>query len=271
MAQSLIKQLDRMDRIEVESQDMATIKIKFPPAPRAGDIVAEAEKLTKHYGPIEVLNKVNIKIDRGDRIAFVGQNGQGKTTLAKIIIKELALTSGKIKLGHNVHLGYYAQNQSESLHPKQTVLETMEAASPPELRTRLRGILGAFMFSGEDADKKVSVLSGGEKARLALACLLLKPINLLVLDEPTNHLDILTKEVLKKAVQEYDGSLIVVSHDRDFLKDLTTRTIEFRDKKLYEHIGDVNAFLEKRAMNNMREVEMRTKNQSSNSIASNTG
>ena len=258
MAQSLIKQLDKMDRIEVESQDLTTMKIKFPPAPRSGDIVVEAKKLTKHYGPIEVLNDVDIKLDRGDRVAFVGQNGQGKTTLAKILIKELDYSSGVLKLGHNVHLGYYAQNQSEFLHPKQTVLETMEAASPPELRTRLRSILGAFMFSGEDVDKKVSVLSGGEKARLALACLLLKPINFLVLDEPTNHLDILTKEVLKKAIQNYDGTLIVVSHDRDFLKKLTSRTIEFRDKKLYEYLGDVNLFLEKRAMDNMREVEMKT-------------
>ena len=264
MAQSLIKQLDRMDRIEVESQDTTTMKIKFPPAPRSGDVVVEAKKLTKHYDSVEVLNNIDIKLDRGDRVSFVGQNGQGKTTLAKILIKEIGSTSGEMKLGHNVHLGYYAQNQSEFLHPKQTVLETMEAASPPELRTRLRGILGAFMFSGEDVEKKVSVLSGGEKARLALACLLLKPINFLVLDEPTNHLDILTKEVLKKAVQKYDGTLIVVSHDRDFLHDLTSRTIEFRDKKLFEHIGDVNVFLEKRAMNNMREVEMRTKEKNLN-------
>ena len=261
MAQSLIKQLDKMDRIEVESQDTSTMKIKFPPAPRSGDIVVEAKKLTKHYDSIEVLNKINIKLDRGDRVAFVGQNGQGKTTLAKILINEIKATSGDLKLGHNVHLGYYAQNQSEFLHPKQTVLETMEVASPPELRTRLRGILGAFMFSGEDVEKKVSVLSGGEKARLALACLLLKPINFLVLDEPTNHLDILSKEVLKKAVQDYNGTLIVVSHDRDFLKGLTTRTIEFRDKKLFEHLGDVNVFLENRALDNMREVEMRTKQQ----------
>ncbi len=269
MAQSLIKQLDRMDRIEVENKDTATIKIKFPPAPRSGDIAVEAKKLTKHYDSIEVLNDINIKLDRGDRVAFVGQNGQGKTTLARILIKQLSPTSGEINPGHNIHLGYYAQNQSDSLHPKQTVLETIEAASPPELRTRLRGILGAFMFSGEDVEKKVSVLSGGEKARLALACLLLKPINLLVLDEPTNHLDILTKEVLKKAVQDYDGTLIVVSHDRDFLQGLTSRTVEFRNKKLYEHIGDVNAFLEKRAMNNMREVEMRSKGQNSSADATN--
>ena len=259
MAQSLIKQLDRMDRIEVESQDTTTMKIKFPPPPRSGDIVVEAHQLTKHYDSIEVLNNVDIKLDRGDRVSFVGQNGQGKTTLAKILVRELDTTSGELKLGHNVHLGYYAQNQSDFLNPKLTVLQTMEAASPPELRTRLRSILGAFMFSGEDVDKKVLVLSGGEKARLSLACLLLKPINFLVLDEPTNHLDILSKEVLKKAVQDYNGTLIVVSHDRDFLQGLTARTIEFRDKKLHEHLGDINVFLEKRALNNMREVEMSTK------------
>ena len=166
--------------------------------------------------------------------------------------------------GHNVMIGYYAQNQADSLDPKKTLLETMEENSPPELRPRLRNILGSFMFSGEDVDKKVFVLSGGERARLAMACLLLRPINLLILDEPTNHLDIKAKEVLKKAVMEYDGSLIVVSHDRDFLADLTTRTIEFRDHHLYDHIGDVNAFLEKRALDNMRDVEMSSKVSSAN-------
>ncbi|MEM6379914.1 MAG: ATP-binding cassette domain-containing protein, partial [Bacteroidota bacterium] len=180
-------------------------------------------------------------------------------TLAKMIINELNLTSGDIKLGHNVEVGYYAQNQSEALYPKQTLLETMEDHSPPEMRTKLRNILGAFMFSGEDVDKKVSVLSGGERARLALACLLLRPFNLLVLDEPTNHLDMLSKEVLKNALMEYDGTLIVVSHDRDFLASLTNRTLEFRDHQLFNHIGDVNSFLEKRALDNMREVELSTK------------
>ena len=203
-----------------------------------------------------------MKVDRGDRIAFVGQNGQGKTTLAKILVNELPPTKGTVQLGHNVVTGYYAQNQSESLFADRTLLQTMEAASPPEMRTRLRSILGAFMFSGEDVDKKVSVLSGGEKARLALACLLLKPFNLLVLDEPTNHLDMISKEVLKEAIMQYDGTLIVVSHDRDFLKGLTNRTIEFRDRKLYNYIGDVNAFLEKRALDNMRDVEISKSNNS---------
>jgi len=257
MAQSMKKQLDKMERISIDNEDVSTMNIRFPAAPRSGDIALEAHNLTKKYGESLILDQVNLKLDRGDRLAFVGQNGQGKTTLARMLIKDLDITSGDLKLGHNIHIGYYAQNQSDSLESSMNLLEAMEAASPPEMRTKLRSILGAFMFSGEDVEKKVSVLSGGERARLAMAILLLRPINLLVLDEPTNHLDILSKEVLKQAIQEYDGTLIVVSHDRDFLKDLTNRTIEFRDQKLFNHIGDVNAFLEKRALDNMRQVEMR--------------
>ena len=256
MAQSMQKQLNKIERIEVVEEDTSTMNIRFPPAPRSGQVVLEGKKLSKAYGKLLVLDGVDIKLDRGDRVAFVGQNGQGKTTLAKIIVNELTLTSGELTLGHNVQIGYYAQNQSDSLHSNQTVLETMEMASPPEMRTRLRAILGAFMFSGEDADKKVSVLSGGERARLALACLLLRPFNLLVLDEPTNHLDMLSKDVLKQAILEYDGTLIIVSHDREFLSNLTTRTIEFRDRQLHDHLGDVNFFLEKRELDNMRDVEL---------------
>jgi ATP-binding cassette subfamily F protein 3 len=264
MAQSLIKQLDKMDRIELESEDTATMRIKFPPAPRSGDVALEVKKLSKSYGDLQVLNKVSFKMDRGDRVAFVGQNGQGKTTLAKIIVKEIMPSGGDLKIGHNIHIGYYAQNQSDSLQPDLTLLETMENAAPPELRTKVRNILGAFRFSGEDVEKKVMVLSGGERARLALACLLLRPINLLVLDEPTNHLDILSKEVLKQAVQDFDGTLIVVSHDRDFLSGLTNLTLEFRDKKLHQYLGDVNFFLEKRRLDNMRAVEMSTKGTTQN-------
>ena len=256
MAQSMKKQLDKMERIEIDTEDAGAMKLKFPPAPRAGAVVIDAKKITKEYGALKVLEQVGLKLDRGDRVSFVGQNGQGKTTLAKILINDIPATGGDINLGHNVHVGYYAQNQSDALHGGMTVLETMESQSPEDLRPRLRTILGSFMFSGEDVEKKVSVLSGGERARLALACLLLKPINLLVLDEPTNHLDIISKDVLKKAIQNYDGTLIIVSHDRDFLANLTSRTIEFRDKKLYEHLGDINFFLERRAMNNMREVEL---------------
>jgi len=256
MAQSMQKALDKMERVEIDSEDAGAMNLRFPSAPRSGDIVVDGQNVVKNYGALKVLEGVDIKLDRGDRVAFVGQNGQGKTTLAKILVNKLPNTSGEIKLGHNVKVGYYAQDQSDTLYPNLTLLETMENASPPEMRTKLRNILGAFMFSGEDVDKKVSVLSGGERARLALACLLLKPFNLLVLDEPTNHLDMISKEVLKQALMKYDGTMIVVSHDRDFLGDLTSRTIEFRDKQLYDHIGDVNVFLEKREMENMRQVEL---------------
>ena len=258
MAQSMKKQLDKIERIEMDSADTRSMILKFPPAPRSGQIVVDAKNVAKHYGDIEVLNNVNLVLDRGDRVAFVGQNGQGKTTLAKMIINHLQATAGEIVLGHNVSIGYYAQNQAENLNPNLTLLETMEEATPAEMRTKLRSILGSFMFSGEDVDKKVAVLSGGERARLALACLLLRPFNLLVLDEPTNHLDILSKDILKNAIQEFDGTLIIVSHDRDFLGDLTTKTIEFRDKQLHTYLGDVNFFLQKREMDNMREVEKRT-------------
>ena len=259
MAQSMKKQLEKMERIEIDVEHTETMNLRFPEAPRSGQVVVEANQLSKSYGDLLVLKNISLKLDRGDRLAFVGQNGQGKTTLAKILVNVLASSGGQLKHGHNVQIGYYAQDQSESLNPKLTLLETMENASPPEMRTRLRSILGAFLFSGEDVDKKVSVLSGGERARLALACMLLRPFNLLVLDEPTNHLDILSKEVLKNALQQYNGSLVVVSHDRDFLKGLTNRTIEFRDQKLYEYIGDVNAFLEKRSLDNMRQVELSSK------------
>ena len=206
-----------MERIEINPEDVASMNIRFPAAPRSGQVVVDVKHLSKKYGDLLVLEDIDLKLDRGDRLAFVGQNGQGKTTLAKILIRELAYSDGELQLGHNVQIGYYAQNQSESLHTDLTLLQTMEMNSPPEMRTKLRAILGAFMFSGEDVDKKVSVLSGGERARLALACLLLRPFNLLVLDEPTNHLDMLSKEVLKQALENYDGTLIVVSHDRDFL------------------------------------------------------
>ncbi len=260
MAQSMQKQLDKIERIEIEDEDTAGMNLRFPPAPRAGQITVEGHRVSKSYGSKPVLQDVHIKLDRGDRVAFVGQNGQGKTTLAKMIVGQIPLSGGELKLGHNVSIGYYAQNQADVLDPKMTLLETMEAASPPEMRTRLRNILGSFLFSGEDVDKKVSVLSGGERARLALACMLLRPFNLLVLDEPTNHLDIISKDILKQALSDFDGTMIVVSHDREFLAGLTNRTIEFRDHQLFDHIGDVNAFLEKRALDNMRAVEMSSKN-----------
>ena len=256
MAQSMQKQLDKIERIELDVTDNAVMNLRFPPAPRSGAITLKAKHVTKTYGKLNVLRGVDIKVDRGDRVAFVGQNGQGKTTLAKILIGKLPATAGEVELGHNVSVGYYAQNQSDALDGNKTLLETMEEASPPEMRTRLRTILGAFLFSGEDQDKKVMVLSGGERARLALACMLLRPFNLLVLDEPTNHLDMASKDMLKSALMDYDGTLLVVSHDREFLAELTERTIEFRDHRLYEHLGDVNTFLEKRQLDDMRSVEL---------------
>jgi ATP-binding cassette, subfamily F, member 3 len=259
MAQSMQKQLDKVDRIELDDENVKAMNIKFAPAPRSGQVVVEATSLSKDYGSLKVLEKVGLKLDRGERVAFVGQNGQGKSTLAKILIGEVDYTEGGYQLGHNVQVGYYAQNQAEALYPTMTLLETMEMHTPPEMRTRLRSILGAFMFTGEDQEKKVSVLSGGERARLALACLLLRPFNLLLLDEPTNHLDMISKEVLKDALMQYDGTLIVVSHDREFLEGLADRTIEFRDKKLYEYLGDINYFLEKRELDNMRDVELKDK------------
>lgn len=258
MAQSMQKQLDKMERIEIEQENNQTMRLRFPSAARSGEVVVEGKKVVKKYGEKVVLDGVDLKVLRGDRVAFVGQNGQGKTTLAKILIQELEHTAGEVKLGYNVAVGYYAQNQAETLEVNQTVLETMEAAAPPEMRTRIRAILGAFLFSGEDVDKKVIVLSGGERARLALACMLLKPFNLLVLDEPTNHLDIASKDILKKALMDYDGTLIVVSHDREFLGGLTKTTLEFRDRQLFNYLGDVNFFLEKREMENMRQVELAT-------------
>lgn len=258
MAQSMQKQLDKMDRIEIDDVDTSTMRLRFPDAPRSGEITAKAEGLTKKYGNLTVLDKVDFQMLRGDRVAFVGQNGQGKTTLAKILIGQEPASSGKTTLGYNVAVGYYAQNQAETLNPKLTLLETMEQNSPEEMRTKLRAILGAFLFSGKDVDKKVAALSGGERARLALACMLLRPFNLLLLDEPTNHLDMLSKDVLKQALMEYNGSLLIVSHDREFLSDMTTRTIEFRDGHLKEYLGDVNYFLEKRQVDNMREIEKRS-------------
>lgn len=258
MAQSMQKQLDKIDRIEIDDIDSSVMNLRFPPAPRSGEVVAKAERVTKRYGNTKVLENVDFEILRGERIAFVGQNGQGKTTLAKILVGAEPPTSGNTTLGHNVQIGYYAQNQAETLDPKITLLETMEKYAPPEMRTKLRSTLGGFLFSGEDVDKKVVALSGGERARLALACMLLRPINFLILDEPTNHLDMLSKDVLKSALLDFTGTLLVVSHDREFLSGLSTRTMEFRDHRLHEYLGDINYFLDKRKLDNMRDVEKRS-------------
>ncbi len=252
MAQSMQKQLNKMERVEIDEEDTSVMNLRFPPPSRCGEIVFKGDAIHKSYGENQVLRGVNIQIERGNRVAFVGQNGQGKTTLAKIIVKSLEADSGEYGLGYNVEVGYYAQNQSDELSRDLTLLQVMENNSPPEQRTKLRAILGSFMFKAEDVDKKVSVLSGGEKARLALAAMLLHPFNLLVLDEPTNHLDILSKDVLKSALMKYEGTLIVVSHDRDFLESLTSTTFEFKDRNIHHHMGDINEFLEKRAVEDMR-------------------
>lgn len=254
MAQSMIKQLDKIERVEWSPTDLASMVVRFPPAPRSGEVSIEAKQVSKSYGEKKVLEKVDFIARRGDRIAFVGQNGQGKTTFVKILTQLEQPTSGQISEGYNTNIGYYAQNQAESLALNKTLLETLEEISPPEMRPRLRAVLGAFLFSGDDVDKKVSVLSGGERARLAMACMLLRPINLLILDEPTNHLDIDSKEVLKEALLEYEGTLIVVSHDREFLQDLTDKTIEFKNGNIKEYLGDIQYYLSKREIDNFRDL-----------------
>ena len=259
LAQSMIKQLNRMDKIHLDDANVKSMRIKFPEPMRSGDDVLEIKDLSKSYGDLNVFQGASLSVKRGEKIAFVGQNGQGKTTLAKIIVNELDASGGHLKLGHNVQVGYFAQDQDKRLTGENTLLKTMENHSPPEMRTKLRSMLGAFLFSGEDVDKKVMVLSGGERMRLVLAVLLLKPMNLLVMDEPTNHLDMTSKNILKQAIVDYPGTMIIVSHDRDFLDGLTERTIEFRDGQLKEYLGDINYFLEKRAVDDFRSIEQRSK------------
>ncbi len=267
MAQSMKKQLEKVERIEIPDENTNNMNIRFAEVPRSGRDILTAKKVSKSFGEKNVLDNINIIVERGDRIAFVGQNGQGKTTLAKILIGNLKASSGSVVQGHNLHVSYYAQNQSELLNIKKTVLEVMEDKAPEELRSGARTILGSFMFSGDDVDKKVSVLSGGERARLAMASLVMHPCNVLLLDEPTNHLDIQSKDILKNALKNYSGTLIVVSHDRDFLSGLTDKVIEFKDKKLHEYLGDIEYYLDKRKLNDMRAVELQ-KSQISNSPAS---
>jgi ATP-binding cassette subfamily F protein 3 len=255
--QSRIKQLEKLDRIEVDEEDISSINIKFPPAPRSGTIVFEAEELSMSYGNNLVLDQINLYVERGEVLAFVGKNGEGKTTLSRIIIDEIK-ADGKYKLGHNVNIGYFAQNQDELLDPTKSVFETIDDIAVGDVRMKIRDILGAFLFRGEDVDKKVKVLSGGEKSRLSIAKLLLEPYNLLVLDEPTNHLDIRSKDILKKALESYNGTVILVSHDRDFLNGLTNRIFEFRNKKIKEFRGSIYEFLEKKNLSNLDQLNQKT-------------
>lgn len=257
MAQSLIKKLDRMDRIEVDQSDQSVLKVKFPVSVVPGKIVAEVEDLCKNYGSKEVLKDIDLLLERDSKTAFVGQNGQGKTTLAKILVGEIPY-DGHVKLGHNVQIGYFAQNQAEYLNGNKTVLDTMIDSANEKNRSKVRDILGSFLFSGEDVDKYVKVLSGGERNRLALAKMLLQPFNVLVMDEPTNHLDIASKNVLKQALINFEGTLIVVSHDRDFLQGLTNKVYEFKDKKIKEYLGDINYFLEERKAEDFRAIEKKS-------------
>jgi ATP-binding cassette subfamily F protein 3 len=256
--QSKIKQLNKVERLEIDEEDTSAINIRFAPAPRSGTVVIEAESLSKSYGPVHVLKKINIKIERGEKVAFVGRNGEGKTTLSRIINGDLDC-EGKIKTGHNVRIGYFAQNQDELLDENKTVFQTIDDIAKGDIRTKIRDMLGAFLFRGDDIDKKVKVLSGGERSRLALVKLLLEPYNLLVLDEPTNHLDMRSKDILKQALSRYDGTLIVVSHDRDFLDGLVEKVFEFKHNRVKEHLGGIYDFLRNKKIENLRDLEIKDK------------
>ena len=253
--QSRIKQLEKIDRIEVDEADLATLNIKFPPAPRSGQIVAEIREAGMSFGRKHVFGGADFVIGRGDKIALVGRNGEGKTTLARMLVGQLVPTEGSIRLGANVNIGYYAQNQEDLMNGELTVYDTLDKVAVGDIRTRLRDILGAFLFRGEDIDKKVKVLSGGERSRLALASLMLEPHNLLVLDEPTNHMDMRSKDILKSAIMKYDGTVIVVSHDREFLDGMVQKVYEFRDGGVQEYLGGIYYFLEKRKLESLKEVE----------------
>ena len=253
--QSRIKQLDKLERIEVEEEDLATLNIKFPPAPRSGQIVADVKEVGKSFGAHRVFGGAEFVINKGDKIALVGRNGEGKTTFARMLIGELEPTEGTIKIGANVSVGYYAQNQDDLMNGDFTVYDTLDRVAVGDIRTRLRDILGAFLFRGEDIEKKVKVLSGGERSRLAMARMMLEPHNLLVLDEPTNHMDMRSKDILKEALRKFDGTIVVVSHDREFLDGIVDKVYEFRDGGVREYLGGIYYFLEKRKLEDLHEVE----------------
>ena len=253
--QSRIKQLERLERIEVDEEDLSSLNIKFPPAPRTGQIVAEVKEVGKSFGAKHVFSGANFVIERGEKIALVGRNGEGKTTLARMLVGELTPSEGSIRLGANVDVGYYAQNQEDLMDGEITVFDTLDRVAVGDIRTRLRDILGAFLFRGEDIDKKVKVLSGGERSRLAMARLMLSPHNLLIMDEPTNHMDMRSKDILKEALMRFDGTVIVVSHDREFLDGMVDKIYEFRDGGVKEYLGGIYYFLEKRKVESLAEIE----------------
>jgi len=263
--QSRIKQLEKIDRIEVDEFDQSALKIKFPPAPHSGVVTVRGGKISKSYGPLNVLDDIDFSIARGEKIAFVGKNGEGKTTLARIIMNEIDY-QGSIELGHQVKIGYFAQNQADKLDNNLTVLETVDKVAVGDIRTKIRDLLGAFLFSGDSVEKKVSVLSGGERTRLAMVLLLLEPVNFLILDEPTNHLDMRSKEILKKALVDFEGTVLLVSHDREFLDGLVSRVIEFGNKKIKEHLGGIYDFLSKKRLENLKELEMITRSANETSV-----
>jgi ATP-binding cassette subfamily F protein 3 len=257
--QSRIKQLDKLEILEIDEEDTSKLNIKFPPAPRSGRDVFKAVNLAKIYGLHEVFSSVNLLIERGEKVALVGRNGEGKTTLSKIIVGEIPYEEGEAIVGYNVKIGYFAQNQDDLMDANDTVYDTLEKVAVGDIRSRLREILAAFLFKGEDIDKKVKILSGGERSRLAMAKLMLEPYNLLVLDEPTNHMDMQSKDILKNALTTYDGTLIVVSHDREFLDGLVNKVYEFRDGMVKEHLGGIYEFLERRKLENLNELERKSK------------
>ena len=255
--QSRIKALEKLERIEIDETDNSTLCVKFPPAPRSGDVVFKGSDLTVGYPGKVVFSNADIEIRRGEKVALVGRNGEGKTTLMRVMTGELSPISGEAKVGYNVNIGYFAQNQEDILDKNLTVMETLENVATGDIRTKLRDILAAFLFKGDDIDKKVAVLSGGERARLGMAGLMLQPYNLLALDEPTNHMDIRSKDILKQALKQYDGTLVVVSHDRDFLDGLVDKMYEFRDGRVKEHLGSIEDFLTERKIENLQELERR--------------
>lgn len=255
--QSRVKMLEKLEILEVDEEDTSALRLKFPPSPRSGNYPVIADDLSKRYGDHEVFNHASFTIQRGEKVAFVGRNGEGKSTLVKCLMNEINDYTGKLTLGHNVQIGYFAQNAASLMQEELTVFQTVDDVTPLELKSNTKNLLGAFMFSGDDIDKKVKVLSGGERTRLAMIKLLLQPVNLLILDEPTNHLDLKTKDILKNALIDFDGTVIVVSHDRDFLNGLVSKVYEFSNRKVTEHLEDINGFLRKKKMENLKEIEHR--------------